>query len=70
MKRNIHYREKTLKELIDEYAFEVRRINRKDKETTQRLIVDEVYARIKDTFDMLDVDPEAADQIYKQMIGH
>lgn len=70
MKRNINYRTKSLKELINCYAYEVGRDNQKDKETTQRLIVNEVYARIKDTFDMLDSDPDAADQIYKQLIEH
>lgn len=70
MKRNIHYRTKSLKELIDGYAFEAGRINQEDKEVTQKAIVSEVYARIKDTFEMIDSDPSAADQIYKQLIEH
>lgn len=70
MKRNINYRTKSLEELINCYAHEVGRDDQKDKETTQRLIVNEIYARIKDTFDMLDNDPEAAGQIYKQLIKH
>ncbi len=70
MKRNINYRTKSLKELINCYAHEVGRDDQKNKETTQRIIVNEVYARIKDAFDMLDADPEAADQIYKQLIEH
>lgn len=56
--------------MIDGYAFEISRNNQQDKETNQKAIVTEVYARIKDTFDMLDADPEAAGQIYKQLIEH
>lgn len=70
MTRSITYRTKTLEELINCYAHEVGRDNQKDKETTQRMIVNEVYARIKDTFDMLNADPEAADQIYRQLLEH
>jgi len=70
MRRNINYRTKSLEELINAYAHEVGRINRQDREITQKLIVNEVYSRIKDTFDMLDADPDAADQIYKQLIEH
>ncbi len=70
MARDMHYRTKSLKELIDGYAFEAGRINQEDKAITQKAIVSEVYARIKDTFDMLDADPEAADQIYSQLIEH
>lgn len=69
-KRLIEYRTKSLRELIDQYAYEADRVDQKDKEITQKAIVLEVYARIKDTFDMLDADPEAADQIYRQLIEH
>ena len=70
MERDMHYRTKSLKELIDGYAFEVGRINQEDKAVTQKAIVSEVYARIKDTFEMIDADPSTADQIYKQLIEH
>ena len=70
LKRNMHYCTKSLQELIDGYAFEAGRINQEDKAITQKAIVSEVYARIKDTFDLLDADPDAADQIYKQLIEH
>lgn len=70
MKRDMHYRTKSLKELIDGYAFESGRDNREDRETAKKAIVNEVYARTKDTFDMLDADPEAVNQIYKQLIEH
>lgn len=42
MKRNMNYRVKSLKELIDGYA------------------------RIKDTFNMLDNEPDAAERIYRE----
>lgn len=70
MKRDIRYRTKSLKQLIDGYAHEVGRINQQDKEATQAAIVNEIYARVKDTFDMIDANPSAADQIYKQLIEH
>ena len=70
MKRNMNYRVKSLKELVDGYAHEVGRENKQDREATQKAIVLEVYARIKDTFEMLDADPDAAEQIYKQLIEH
>ena len=69
-KRNPAYRMKSLKQLLDGYAFEVGRRNQADKEATQRRIMDEVYARIKDTFKMLEVEPEAIEQIYEQLIEH
>ena len=68
--RNMNYRTKSLKELIDEYAFESGRDSREDREATKKAIVNEVYARIKDTFDMLDDDPAAVDQVYAQLIAH
>ncbi len=68
MKRDMHYRTKTLKQLINCYADETNRINQKDRELSKRLIVNEVYARVKETFDLLDAEPDAADQIYKQLI--
>ena len=45
-------------------------MNQTDKEISRRLIVREVYVRIKDTFDMLDTEPDAVGQIYKQLIEH
>lgn len=68
--RPINYRMISLKELINAYAFEAVRDSREDQEATKKAIVNEVYARIKDTFDMLDDDPSAVDQIYKQLIEH
>lgn len=68
--RNLTYRNKSLQELINGYAHEVGRDNLQEKETTQKAIVIEVYARVKDTFEMLDRDPDAAEQIYKQLIEH
>ena len=54
MKRNLHYMQKTLKELIEMYAYENGRENQKDAEITQRIIVNEVYERINKVFRMLD----------------
>lgn len=70
MVRDMYYKTKSLKELINGYAFEIGRTNQRDKEANQKAIVSEIYARINDTFNMLDDDPEAADQIYKQLIEH
>lgn len=70
MTRDAHYRVKSLRELIDGYAFEIGRKNQQDREFTQRAIVLEVYARIKDMFDMLDANPESSEQICRQLIGH
>ena len=54
MARNIHYMQKTLKELLEMYADENGRINKDDAETTQRIIVNEVYERINKVFRVLD----------------
>lgn len=67
-KRISDYRKRTLKELVCAYAYESGRIEEKEKKSTQKHIVLEVYARVKDTFDLLDKNPEAAEQIYKQLI--
>lgn len=68
--RSVNYRMKSLKGLIDAYAFESGRDSQEDREATKKAIVNEVYARIKDTFDVLDADPDAVDQIYKHLIEH
>lgn len=70
MKRDMHYRTKSLKQLIEGYAFEAGRKNLQDKKATQEAIKHEIYARINDTFSMLDDNPESAEQIYKQLIEH
>lgn len=54
MKRNLHYMQKTLEELIEMYADENNRINKADAEETQKQIVYEVYARVKKVFTGLD----------------
>ena len=67
----MHYRTKSLEALLKAYAFENDRINKKDSETTKALIVNEVYSRIKDTFDSLEDATESdVQQIYKQLIEH
>lgn len=69
MKRPMNYREKSLKKLIEAYSFENDRTNKEDANITKKYIVNEVYARIKDTFDRLEegADPES---VYKQLIEH
>lgn len=67
-KRNMHYRKKSLKEVINIYAQEAIRLNEEDRKITQRFIVNEVYARIKETFDMLDDNPEEVEKIYEQFL--
>lgn len=67
MERNMHYRTKSLKELLDIYAFEQSRIDEEDAEITQRNVITEAYARIADAFTLLNKgeDVEAA---YRQLI--
>ena len=64
MNRPINYRTKSLRELLDAYSFENDRIS-----TTKAYIVNEVYARIKNTFDWLD-EGASAERVYKQLIEH
>ena len=67
MNRPMNYRTKSLKKLLESYSFENGRINNKDAELTKLLIVSEVYARIKDTFDWLD-DGVDVETVYKLLI--
>ena len=69
MNRPMSYRTKSLKELLETYSFENGRTNKEDAETTKAYIVNEVYARIKDTFDWLDNEADAK-SVYKQLIEH
>ena len=48
------YRMKSLEELFLAYQFENDRINKEDANTTKRLIVDELYRRMKSSIDMLE----------------
>ena len=69
MNRPMNYRTKSLKELLETYSFENDRINKEDAETTKAYIVNEIYARIKVTFDLLDDDADV-ESVYKQLIEH
>lgn len=69
MNRPMNYRTKSLKELLEAYSFENDRINKEDAETTKAYIVNEIYARIKETLDLLDDDADV-ESVYKQLIGH
>ena len=67
--RPMIYRTKSLKELLEAYTFENDRINKEDAETTKKYIVNEVYARIKSTFDFLE-NGANTESVYKQLIEH
>lgn len=69
MNRPINYRTKNLKELLETYSFESSRINKEDAEITKAYIVNEIYARIKVTFDSLDDDADV-ESVYKQLVEH
>lgn len=69
MNRPINYRTKSLKELLEAYRFENNRINKEDAEVTKEYIVNEVYARIKSTFEWLD-NGEDVESVYEQLIEH
>lgn len=63
------YETKTMKRLFEQYAEENNRICKEEAEMTKKLIVREVYSRIKRSFDMLEnATEEEAAQIYKQFI--
>lgn len=69
MDRKNSYGRKPLEELIREYAHAVDNGDWQDSRLSKKMIVNEVYARIKNTFDMLDAVPEDADQIYEMLIA-
>lgn len=69
MKRDLHYMQKTLKQLLEMYADEKTRINRADAETTQRIIVNEVYERINKVFKVLDNNDNVnVESLYAELI--
>lgn len=68
MDRKNSYGRKPLEELIREYAHAVDNGDLPDSRLSKKIIVNEVYARIKNTFDMLDEVPEDADQIYEMLV--
>ena len=67
--RPMNYRTKSMKELFEAYRFENDRINKEDAETTKKYIVNEVYARIKNTFDFLENGSDG-ESVYRQFIEH
>ena len=69
MERKNVYSRKTLEELIRGYANAVENDDWQESRISKQMIVNEVYARIKNTFDMLDEVPEDADQIYEMLIA-
>ena len=69
MNRPMNYRTKNLMKLLEAYSFENNRINKEDAESTKKNIMNEVYARIKDTFDLLE-DGADAEVVYIQLTEH
>ena len=67
--RLINYRTKSMKELLEAYRSENDRINKEDAETTKKYIINEVYARIKNTFDFLENGSDV-ESVYRQLIEH
>ena len=66
VERNIHYRTKSLKELLGIYAFECGRINRKAAEITQRQVT-EVCVRLSNAFTLLH-EGEEVKAVYRQLL--
>lgn len=69
MSRPINYRTKSLIELLEAYAFENNRINKEDAEITKAYIVNEMYARVKDTFDLLEKRKDVK-SVYEQLVEY
>lgn len=67
VERNIHYRTKSLKELLGIYAFECGRINRKAAEITQRQVITEVCVRLSNAFTLLH-EGEDVKAVYRQLL--
>ena len=69
MKRTNYYMQKTLKELIEQYEYENDRIDKRDAFITQQNIVNEVYARVKKVFDVLNSgDNVNIDNLYNEFL--
>lgn len=69
MKRNLSYMQKTIEELIEMYADENNRVNKEDAIQTKKLIVNEIYSRVKRTFDVLDFNEDVnVKSLYQEFI--
>lgn len=69
MKRNLSYMQKTIEELIELYADENNRVNKEDAIQTKKLIVNEIYSRVKRTFDVLDFNEDVnVKSLYQEFI--
>lgn len=69
MESKNNYSSMSLEELIRGYAHAVEHSEWEDRKITRKMIVTEVYARIKNTFDMLDTVQEEAGHIYEMLIA-
>ena len=69
MKKNLSYMQKTIEELIEMYADENNRVNKEDAIQTKKLIVNEIYSRVKRTFDVLDFNEDVnVKSLYQEFI--
>ena len=69
IKRNLSYMQKTIEELIEMYADENNRVNKEDAIQTKKLIVNEIYSRVKRTFDVLDFNEDVnVKSLYQEFI--
>ena len=69
MKRNLSYMQKTIEELIEMYADANNRVNKEDAIQTKKLIVNEIYSRVKRTFDVLDFNEDVnVKSLYQEFI--
>lgn len=61
--------QKTIEELIEMYADENNRVNKEDAIQTKKLIVNEIYSRVKRTFDVLDFNEDVnVKSLYQEFI--
>lgn len=69
--RLMKYRRYRLEDLLEVYADENQRVNREDAYKTQKLVVNELYMRLKTALDLLDeCEPDEVNQIIRQyMLG-
>lgn len=72
MRTSMRYKLMSMEQLFKAYQFENDRSNKEDAATTKKYIVNEVYTRVKKSFDFLEeaTSEEEAEKIFKQFIEH
>ena len=63
-KRPIHYRTKSLKYLFEIFSFENGRESTEDAEITKRYVVNEIYARVKESIDWMEAGADVEEAYY------